>query len=311
MKASDSIIAWLLEGDPSIVYQTQRDLLGTAASKLKATQAQIARYGWGKGFLDKQQANGHWGRGSYRPKWICTHYTLLDLLTIGIEPTNEACQRGIQLLLASKQGIDRGLNYARTVPYSDVCINGMILNMASYFSPAAKEMQSIVDYLLERQFADGGWNCMYYQGATHSSFHSTIGVMEGFAEYQKTGNNYRKHDVRVALARSGEFLQVHKLCRSDKTNTIVDPKMQKLAFPCRWKYDILRALDLFWSTGARYDNRMTDAIDSLLQKRLPDGRWPLQLKHPGQTHFEMERVGKPSRWNTLRALRVLKQYGTS
>ena len=303
-----TITNWLLDGDPAIVYQTQRDLLHLPQAKLRRAQQAIARGGWGRALLDQQRQDGHWGRGAYQPKWISTHYTLLDLKTLGVSSENKACRKALGLLLASKTGLDGGINYAKTIPYSDVCINGMLLSMASYFLPRSASLHPIVDYLLQRQFQDGGWNCLYYKEATHSSFHSAIGVLEGLAEYQRAGDSYRQAEVRRSINAGLEFLLVHRLCRSHTTGKLVDPKMLCLSFPSRWKYDILRALELFSQVGAPYDERMSEAIDVLQKRRLPDGRWPLQMKHPGQTHFEMERVGKPSRWNTLRATRVLEHF---
>lgn len=305
---AQAVMDWLLQGDPAIVYQAQRDLLHLASAELQKTRQTIARTGWGRAFLDQQRSDGHWGRGAYQPKWICTHYTLLDLKTLGILASHQACVKAANLLLAGKVGLDGGINYARTIPYSDVCINGMLLNIASYFLPGAGSLHPVVDYLLERQFTDGGWNCLYYQGATHGSFHTTISVLEGLAEYQLSGASYCRAETSRAITRGLEFLLVHRLCRSHTTGKLVDPKMLLLSFPSRWKYDILRALELFRRAEASYDERMAEAIDVLQKKRRPDGRWPLQMKHPGQTHFEMEEAGHPSRWNTLRAIRVLGHF---
>ncbi len=304
-----TVTDWLLEGDPAIIYQTQRDLLHLPQTTLRQAQQKIAQTGWGCTFLKRQGPDGHWGRGPYQPKWICTHYTLLDLKTLGVCPDNLACRKAVRLLLANKTGLDGGVNYARTIPYSDVCINGMLLNIAGYFDPAVESLHQIVDFLLSRQLPDGGWNCLYYKGATHSSFHSTIGVLEGLAQYRGAGQGYRRSELSRAIANGLEFLLVHKLCRSHHTGKLIDPKMLSLSFPSRWRYDILRGLDLFREADSSYDERMAEALDVLQKKRLPDGRWPLQSKHPGQTHFEMEKVGKPSRWNTLRATRVLKHFG--
>jgi hypothetical protein len=308
MQKADEIASWLLEGDPSIVFQTKRDLLGVARGSLETAQRKISREGWGKAFLDRQNADGHWGRGAYQPKWICTHYTLQDLKTLAISPDNPGCRKATELLLASKTGADGGVNYARTVAYSDVCINGMLLNIASYFTPESSKLNQIVDYILERQFEDGGWNCMYYLGATHSSVHTTIGVLEGLIEYGLTRSKYRSKERANATSEGLEFLLRHRLYKSERTGEPFDPKMQKLSFPYRWKYDILRALEAFVAAKAPYDERMTDAMNELLKKRRPDCTWLLQSKHPGQTHFEMEKVGKPSRWNTLRVLRTLKHF---
>lgn len=308
MQIASDLTEWLLAGDLSIVYQTQRDLLGFPESKLRPVQRRIALEGWGKSFLDRQGPDGHWGRGPYQPKWICTHYTLMDLKNLGIESENAQCRKATRQLLSIKTGKDGGVNYARTVEYSDVCINGMILNMAAYFVPEAGELVGLVDYILGHQFKDGGWNCEYYLGATHSSVHSTIGILEGLSQYKSSDLKHRREEVGRSIGKGIEFLLRHRLFKSETTGTPIDPKMTKFSYPYRWKYDVLRSLELLAEDGIGYDERMADGIEHLLHKRRSDGKWLLQQKHPGQTHFEMEEVGKPSRWNTLRALKVLAHF---
>jgi hypothetical protein len=308
MQITSDVTEWLLAGDPSVIYQTQKDLLEFPAAKLRSVQNKIALEGWGKSFLDKQRPDGHWGRGPYQPKWICTHYTLLDLKNLGMDSNNAQCRKATGLLLSSKAGKDGGINYARTVEYSDICINGMILNMAAYFVPEAEELPRLIDYILGHQFKDGGWNCEYYSGATHSSVHSTIGILEGLSQYKSSGLKYRRVEVERAIEGGLEFFLRHRLFKSEKTGAPIDPKMLKFSYPCRWKYDVLRALELLADEKVEYDERMADGVELLLQKRRTDGSWALQQKYPGQTHFEMEEVGKPSRWNTLRGLKVLKHF---
>jgi hypothetical protein len=156
---------------------------------------------------------------------------------------------------------------------------------------------------------DGGFNCNSNKtGARHSSLHSTLSVLEGILEYQQNGYRYRLNELLKAKKESQEFILMHRLFRSDKTGKIISPGFLKFCFPCRWYYDILRALDYFQSARVIYDDRMKEGLDILLKKRTNDGLWKLSSKHPGQTHFEMEHAGKPSRWNTLRALRVFKHF---
>jgi hypothetical protein len=152
---------------------------------------------------------------------------------------------------------------------------------------------------------DGGWNCQSYRGATHSSFHTTINVLEGLREVEKRRPSQALTDSQN---RGVEFLLIHRLFRSHRTGAVVDPRMTRLSFPPHWRYDILRALDYCQERGQPADERLSDAITLLEQKQRPDGAWPLQNRHPGRTFFEMEEVGQPSRWNTLRALRVLNWY---
>jgi hypothetical protein len=157
---------------------------------------------------------------------------------------------------------------------------------------------------------DGGFNChSNRKGAVHSSLHTTLSVAEGILEYSKSGYKYRTSELQKAEQGSREFILQHRFYKSDRTGKIIDKKMLMLSYPSRWRYDILRALDYFQFAGVDYDNRMDNAIEVLLIKRRKYGNWPLQTKHPGQTHFDMEKSGEPSRWNTLRALRVLKHYG--
>ena len=188
----------------------------------------------------------------------------------------------------------------------------MFLNYAAYFGMKADDLKSIIDFLLNEQMDDGGFNCYSNRkGATHSSMHTTLSVIEGILEYSRNGYQYRLGELQEVEAESREFLLRHKLFQSHRTGKIIDKKMLMLSYPSRWRYDILRALDYFCFAGVEYDPRMDEAMNVLLKKRKADGRWPLQAKHPGQTHFDMEKTGQPSRWNTLRALRVLNHFSAS
>lgn len=301
------IVNWLLEGDVAIQFQTYRDLLDSPRPDL---QQRIKREGWGKAFLEKQKPDGHWGQKYYQPKWISTHYTLLDLKNLNIKPdVPEICQI-VDRVLKTEKGPDGGVLPIGSSRKSDVCVNGMLLNIAAYFQAKETDLQSVVDFLLSERVADGGFNCRSNrQGCVHSSLHSTISVAEGIWEYQRNGYTYRLPELLDAAATSQEFMLMHRLFKSDKTGLVIDPKMTALPYPSRWKYDILRALDYFQKAGTPYDDRMQDALDLLLSKRTPDGRWKLQSGQAGQVHFNMEKAGQPSRWNTLRALRVLRRYG--
>jgi hypothetical protein len=300
------IIDWLLEGDVSIQYQVRRDLLG---SELPALQERIAVEGWGAEFLRRRQENGHWGRGFYQPKWISTHYTLLDIKNLGFPPDHPLIAESVSILLRDEKGGDGGVNPARTISQSDVCVNGMFLNYACYFHADQAELRSIVDYVITQHMPDGGFNCYFNrQGAVHSSLHSTISLLEGILEYGINGYQYRLAELERIAAEAREFLLKHQLFRSHRTGEIIDKRMLMLSYPSRWYYDILRALDYFRGAGCAYDPRMAPALDVLKSKQRKDWKWSLQNKHTGLTHFEMEKAGGPSRWNTLRALRVLNLY---
>lgn len=306
----DEITGWLLEGDPSIKYQVHRDLLGSDRETVEKCREEIETTGWGARILAQQNEDGHWGKGFYQPKWTSTHYTLLDLKNLGVSPDNSQVNRAISKILAEEKGSDGGVNPAKTVENSDVCVNGMFLNYASYFGAEEAELKSIVDFIISQRMEDGGFNCeSNTSGATHSSLHTTISILEGIGEYYVNRYSYRINELIESEATSQEFILQHELYKSDHTGETIDPKFLMLSFPSRWRYDILRALDYFRFAKVDYDERIEPAVEVLLKKQRKDGRWPLQARHPGKTHFEMEKPGKPSRWNTLRALRVLSYFG--
>ena len=305
---TQEIMDWLLEGDVSLQFQTHRDLLGEERPDL---QARIATEGWGAKFLSFRKPEGHWGDRFYQPKWISTHYTLLDLKHLGISPDQPEIRASIQQVLDAPKAPNGGVQLTSVVRSSDLCVDGMFLNYASYFGLAEDDLKSIVDALLAEHMADGGFNCRTTRsGAVHSSMHTTLSVLEGFLEYARNGYTYRLAEIQAAAAQSREFLLTHRLYQSDKTGEVIDKRWLMLSYPSRWRYDILRALDYFQDAGVGYDARMQDALDVLLKKRRKDGTWPVQAKHAGQVYFDMEKTGGPSRWNTLRALRVLGKFGS-
>jgi hypothetical protein len=303
----DQLLAWLLEGDVSIQYQVHRDLLATEKPTLRD---RIATEGWGARFLSFRKKEGHWGQRFYQPKWISTHYTILDLKNLAISPSNKEIRQSLLQIIQTLKGPDGGIFPIGAEKKSDVCVNGMFLNYAAYFGTDEDDLTSIVDFILSEHMIDGGFNCESNgKGAMHSSVHSTISVLEGILEYARNGNRYRLKELQDSADKGRTFLLQHKLFRSDRTGKIIDKKMLMLSYPSRWRYDILRALDYFQFAGINYDPRMQDALDILKKKRRKDNKWPVQAKHPGQTHFEMEKTGGPSRWNTLRAMRVLNHFG--
>lgn len=305
---NQQIIDWLLDGDVSIQYQVWRDLLGSDKKKL---QMRIANEGWGSKILSKRNSDGHWGDRFYQPKWISTHYTLLDLCNLNLSSNNEIVQETIELVLQTNLADDGGIQLGpSTSQHSDVCVNGMFLNYASYFKTPEKKLYSIIDSILNEIMLDGGFNCRTTRsGAKHSSLHSTISVLEGFTEFQKTGFTYRKKEISDAIKTGVEFILMHRLFLSDHTRQIIDKNFLKLTYPCRWKYDILRAMDYFQYAGINWDNRMIEAMDYLNKKQNKDGTWNVHAAHSGQVHVIMEKAGKPSKWNTLRMLRIKKHFG--
>jgi hypothetical protein len=276
----------------------------------KDIQDRIAGEGWGKQFLSRRNSNGHWGIRFYQPKWISTHYTLLDLRNLCPDPDNPMIKETLGLVLDSGKAEDGGIPLGpSTRIHSDVCVNGMFLNYASYFKTAENSLMSVVDGILDEIMPDGGFNCMAVRsGARHSSLHSTLSVLEGLNEFQKSGYTFRQRDIQSARKNAEEFILMHRLFLSDRTGNVINKDFLRLTYPGRWKYDILRAMDYFRYAEKEWDDRMKPAITILLKKRNADGTWNMQAAHPGEVHFIMEKSGSPSRWNTLRALRVLKYY---
>jgi hypothetical protein len=303
----DQLIDWLLQGDVSIQYQVWRDLLG---QEKKGLQDRIAREGWGRSFLLKRRSDGHWGDRLYQPKWTSTFYTLLDLRNLNLSPQHEVAQETIDLVLRSGKAEDGGIPLGpSTTRFSDVCVNAMFLNYASYFRTDERALHSIVDAILQERMADGGFNCRTTRsGARHSSLHTTLSVLEGLTEFQKAGYSHQQQRIRRARESALEFILLHRLFLSDRTGQVISKDLLKMTYPCRWRYDILRAMDYFHYAGVKWDDRMHAALEVLQNKRNRDGTWNMNAAHAGQVHFTMEQAGRPSRWNTLRMLRVLRSY---
>ena len=297
---------WLLQGDVAIQYQTHRDLLGADRPDLRA---RIAREGWGKQLLDQRNPDGSWGLEFYRPKWTSSHYTLLSLKGLAIAPDQPIIRESIGRILADYKAMDGGIECSRGDRKSDVCVNGMVLNYASYFGAAADDLHSIVDFLLTEHMEDGGFNCQSNRsGAHHSSLHSTLSVLEGIHEYGRNGYLYRLDELQAAARRSRDFILLHRFFKSDRTGDIIDKRFLRFPYPPHWYYNILRALDHFRNAGAPYDGRMQDALDVVAGKRGTNGLWRREAALPGKEFLIMEPPRGPSRWTTLMALRVLKAY---
>ena len=300
------IIEWLLKGDVSIQYQVHRDLLDNERHDLRE---KIAKEGWGAKYLSKRWPDGYWSEKFYQPKWISAHYTLLELKNLGVTPDNKDIRQSINRIAKEEKSLDGGVNPSVTLENSDVCVNGMFLNYASYFLTNEALLKSIIDFILSQQLADGGFNCRYNSsGAVHSSLHSTLSVLEGITEYLNNGYSYKSDELEKVSLASKEFILLHQLFISDRTGQIIKKDFLRFVYPCRWKYDILRALDHFQYSKTEWDKRMQPAIDVIMKKRTADMIWKAQTNHPGKVYFIMEKAGEPGRWNTLRALRVLKHF---
>jgi hypothetical protein len=313
---SDKAIEWLLSGDPAIRWQVLQDLIGAPRRAAERERMRISREGWGARLLAEQDREGTWAGGQssdgglYSPKWTSTTYTMLMLRDFGLAPNNRQVRKACKLLLDDGIRRDGGINYgiwAKWREQSETCVTGMVLSILSYFEYEDARLHQVAGHLLNEQMPDGGWNCRRSSGATHASVHTTISVLEGLRHYERhCGRGI--HALRTAQRRGREFLLAHRLFRSHRTGEIIKPAFIKFSFPPRWHYDILRALDYFQAANAPRDKRLTDAIEIVHRSRRPDGRWPLQSRYRGKTYFELERLGAASRWNTLRALRVLKWW---
>jgi hypothetical protein len=314
---SDPTIDWLLTGDPSIRWQTLA-LLDQPDRAVARERAKVAREGWGARLLAKQGRSGAWGGGSsdgglYTPKWTSTTYTMLLLRDLGLPANSQQARKGCRLLLDHGLQPDGGINYgtwAKWIGRGETCITGMVLSILSHFELRDDRLDTVADRLLEEQMPDGGWNCRRDRGATHSSMHTTINALEGLRLYRLHRKGAARA-VRAAEAKAREFLLAHRLFRSHRTGEVIKPAFIRFAFPPRWHYDVLRALDWFQAVDAPRDPRLAEPIDLVRSRRRAGGDWPLESRYPGKTHFEMERVTGSSRWNTLRALRVLKWWDGS
>jgi len=309
--ASDSeLVKWLMEGDAAIRWQVQRDLLVQTPDQYAANRQAVGQTGWGAALLARQDPAGTWGGGLYSPKWISTTYVLLDLRWLGLPPGHPQAWRGLEQLWRSGLHRDGGINLFHSIDYSETCINGMLLGLFAYFQYPDERIHSIVEYLKGEQMPDGGWNCERIKGARHSSFHTTLSVLEGLAEYRAIFGETHVPSLE-ASQRAHTFLMAHRLYHSHRTGEVVDPAMTRMPFPPRWRYDFLRALDYFRAAGAQPETGMQDGIDLLNKKRGRDGRWQAYRGMSGRLFFEMEKAGEASRWNTLRSLRVLAWWATT
>lgn len=307
---------WLLDSDPAIRWQVMRDLAGDPTDAVSAERARVANEGWGAELLGLQDSDGRWDGGTYRPGWVneskpfydawtATHFSLQLLRDFGLDPHSPQARRALSLVRENVRWNANGALYfeGETEP----CINGVALANGAYFGEA---VDGIVEILLSGQLEDGGWNCWADYGATVSSFHTTICVLEGLLAWEHAGSS--SDEVVTARWAGEEYLLERGLLRTRSTGQIIDPRFTMFSYPVYWYYDVLRGLDYFRSTGAVFDDRCTEAIDLVVSKSKPDGRWPLENTHQGPTHLEMEGAeNDPSRWNTLRAMRVLQWAGTS
>lgn len=290
---------WLLDGDPAIRWQTMHHLLDAPLTRVNQERTRVATSGWGRTLLDHQDPEGTWARAIYSPKWISTTYSLLLLRWMGLAPTNDRGRQGCACLWEAVDVVG-GVSIKQASYPPDICISAMWLTLSAYFKYHDDRLPAVVEWVLANQLDDGGWNCESVRtGSRHSSFHTSILVLEALAQVDDPAHE-------TAAARGREFFLDHRMYRSHHTGEVARPAFTRFSFPPRWHYDVLRGLDYFRSVNAGYDERLEDALTLVRSKQRRDGLWPVQNKHPGRVWFDMEVGREPSRWNTLRALRVLK-----
>ncbi len=310
MKIDQEIYQWLLDGDPAVRWQVERDLLDKPPEIYNETRSRVSTRGWGAKLLALQEDTGLWGGGLYSPKWISTHYTLFALRFLGLPPGDHQALKASELLMSKGYYDDGGINFSRSREHSETCITGMALSMLAFFNFPDERIHDIADHLVSQQMPDGGWNCQSYRGATHSSFHTTISVLEGLFYY---GERFptQSAGLHSVCQKAHEFLLIHKLCCSHRTGELVNSTIVRFPFPPRWQYDVLRALDYFQMTNAEQDERFSYAIALIEARRRSNGRWQQYRSPSGRVYFELEKSGAPGRYNTLRAMRVLRWWKSS
>jgi hypothetical protein len=321
MDVDQNVIDWLVNSDPSIVFQAKRDILGLPKHNWINDQNKILTKGWGKKLLDLQDESGRWGvikegrnekeyykaeRGLYGPKYISTHYTLLLLKRMEMPP-NPQTSKGCREL--SKLSYFQSV-YDSSLKQRDLCIPGMILGIFAHFREGEEYFEELLGHFEDNKTADGGWNCRsqkkHAKSTHHFSVNTTLNILEGLAALAK---NYPKYHSQVHdLAESAnEVLLTHKLFKSHRTGEIIHLNFTEITFPPRWRYNILSAMDYFQSIGFPYDERMEDALEIIRHKE-KKGFWSKGKQISGLKYFSLDPPRSVSSFNTLRALRVLIAY---
>ena len=304
-----TVIDWLLDADPSIRWQVMRDLAHEPVDVVANERSRIATEGWGARLLALQAPDGRWGGRPWSHDWTDTFHVLELLRRLGLDPGSEQAQQAIGLV---REGVTWRDPEFET-PWADSpffegevepCINGNVVATGAYFGV---DVTPLVERLLGEQLPDGGWNCEVENGATVSSMETTINVLEGLLEHERAIGG--SAGVGEGRRRGEAYLLERSLFRRRSTGEVIDLRWLRFSFPHWYHFDILRALDYLRAAGVRPDERVAEAIGVVQGNRDPDGRWPLQDVHAGDAHFIMEAgEGEPSRWNTLRALRVLDWF---
>ena len=301
MASRTAVVKWLLDSDPAIRWQVMRDLTDEPPERVAGERARVGVEGWGAELLARQLPDGRWGEGPRA--WEPTLHTFQLLRQLGLDPASAPARAAVERIRAR---VTWGPWHGDSPFFegeSEPCINGATVALGGYFG---EPRDRLVERLLGEQLADGGWNCEAERGSVRSSFHTTICVLEGFLEYEKARGPSAA--VTQARARAHEYLFERRLFRRLSSGEVIDPGWTRFAFPTTWHYDVLRGLDYLRSAGVR-DDRLAEPVALLASRRDDDGRWPLAEPHRDPVGLDMgEQSGRASRWNTLRAMRVLDFY---
>ncbi len=309
-----AVIRWLLDSDPAIRWQVMQDLIHAPAQEVAAERARVATQGWGAQLLALQGADGRWAGAAWNHGWNSTMHVLWLFRHLGLDPAGAPARVAIGLVREHVTWQGCGPRECDSNPFFmgelEPCINGQVATAGAYFG---QDVRGLVDRLLGEQLADGGWNCEAPNDSTRSSFNTTICVLEGLLEYERAMG--ASPEVTAARLHGQEYLLERRLFRRLSTGEVIerdrksDAVWTRFAFPTWWHYDVLRGLEYLRSAGVAPDDRAAEAIDLVASKRDRDGRWPLEVRYPGQMPVEIdEGEAKPSRWITLYALRVLDWY---
>ena len=293
-------VDWLLDSDPAIRWQAMRDLTDAPSEAVAAERARVPREGIGAEILAHQGSDGSWHRDD-APDWRPTLFTMLLLRSTGVDRADPAVESAVARLEVGFRWHEEFGQKPFFEGEVEPCINGGTLALGAYFG---RPTESLARRLVGEQLADGGWNCEAPKSA-RSSFHTTICVLEGLLEYERAVGS--APGIAAARRRGEEYLRQRGLFRRRSTGEVANPAFLTFAFPPRYEYDVLRALHYFRDAGVQPDVHMGDALAVVESRRQADGRWLLDRTHDEALAFPVgESLGEPSRWNTLRALRVLR-----
>ncbi|HEX4248699.1 MAG TPA: squalene cyclase [Pseudonocardia sp.] len=316
---TEGLIAWLRDSDPALRWQVERDLAGEPAEVWQATRASVATCGFGARLLALQDPDGQWAGGAFFPAdfdfhgpeaaagagqpWTATTWSLNTLREWGLDAEVPRARRTAELLAEHSRWEYENLPYWGGEV--DCCINAWTVANGLWLGA---DITGVVDWFLEHQLADGGWNCEWVEGSTRSSYHSTLNSLKGLLAHDAaTGGT----DATRAARRAGEeYLLCRRLYRRLSTGEPVAPWVGRFAYPPRWTYSVLNAAEYFREAalldGTAPDPRMAEAIELVRAARQPDGTWLQARRHPGRVWFDVDvPEGEPSKWLSLSGTRVL------